>query len=172
MSEKKRRTRTEMGDKTKAIQRGTVITAGGSTAVFIDNSAAVLAELKSAETKILTMVGLAAVRHAKKLCPVGTTESTGKKGYRGGTLRNSINFRVDEAEKTLEVGSNVEYAPYVELGTGPHFVPPPEWERFEAEKGKGVGKAYVKPRPFIRPAIEEHRDEYKKIAERELKKGG
>lgn len=160
-----------MDSKTKAIQRGTVVTAGGSTAVFIDNSKAVLSELKSAETRLLTMIGLAAVRHAKKLCPVGTQESTGQKGYRGGTLRNSINFRVNEGEKTLEVGSPVEYAPYVELGTGPHFVPPPEWERFEAEKGKGVGKAYVKPRPYIRPAIEDHRDEYQRIAERELKGG-
>lgn len=132
-----------------------------------------LAALDDAETKILTMIGLKAERYAKKLCPVGTEESTGVKGYRGGTLRNSIAFLVDAAgeNKTLEVGSNVEYAPYVELGTGPHFVPPPEWERFESEKGKGVGKAYVKPRPYIRPAIEEHREEYQRIAERELKGG-
>ena len=142
------------------------------TMQFTDNSDRALNKLERVKARILTIIGLKAEKYAKKLCPVGTTESTGKKGYRGGTLRDSINFRVDEAEKTLEVGSNVEYAPYVELGTGPHFVPPPEWERFEAEKGKGVGKAYVKPRPFIRPAIEEHRDEYKKIAERELKKGG
>ena len=139
---------------------------------FTDNSDQALNELERVKARILSTIGMKAERYAKKLCPVGTTESTGKKGYRGGTLRNSINFRVNVTTDTLEVGSNVEYAPYVELGTGPHFVPPPEWERFEAEKGKGVGKAYVKPRPFIRPAIEEHRDEYKKIAERELKKGG
>lgn len=139
---------------------------------FTDNSDRALNELERVKARILSTIGMKAERYAKKLCPVGTTESTDKKGYRGGTLRNSINFRVNVTTDTLEVGSNVEYAPYVELGTGPHFVPPPEWERFEAEKGKGVGKAYVKPRPFIRPAIEEHRDEYKKIAERELKKGG
>lgn len=139
---------------------------------FTDNSDRALNELERVKARILSAIGMKAERYAKKLCPVGTTESTGKKGYRGGTLRNSINFRVNVTTDTLEVGSNVEYAPYVELGTGPHFVPPPEWERFEAEKGKGVGKAYVKPRPFIRPAIEGHRDEYKKIAERELKKGG
>lgn len=137
---------------------------------FTDNSRAFLTELEKAKAKILESIGLKAEKYAKKLCPVGTAESTGKKGYRGGTLRNSISHRVVNND-TLEVGSNVEYAPYVELGTGPHFVPPPEWERFEAEKGKGVGKAYVKPRPFIRPAIEEHRDEYQRIAERELKGG-
>lgn len=138
---------------------------------FTDNSDRALSELERAKARILSAIGMKAERYAKKLCPVGTVESTGKKGYRGGTLRNSITYRVDVTTDTLEVGSGVEYAPYVELGTGPHFVPPPEWERFEAERGKGVGKAYVKPRPFIRPAIEEHRDEYQSIAERELKGG-
>ena len=135
-----------------------------------DNSDHALSKLKRVKAKVLKTIGLKAEGYAKKLCPVGTEESTGAKGYRGGTLRNSITHRVVNGD-TLEVGSNVEYAPYVELGTGPHFVPPPEWERFEAEKGKGVGRAYVKPRPYIRPAIEEHRDEYQRIAERELKGG-
>ena len=156
-----------------AVKKGEIIGKGGTTVVFSDNSKEILESLESAATKILTIIGLKAEGYAKKKCPVGTVESTGKKGYRGGTLRNSITFRVNAKgkEKTLEVGSNVEYAPYVELGTGPHFVPPPEWERFEAEKGKGVGKAYVKPRPYIRPAIEEHVDEYQRITERELKGG-
>lgn len=134
---------------------------------FTDNSGQVLDALDSAKTKILNMIGLKAEGYAKKLCPVGTVESTGIKGYRGGTLRNSITFRVEDDE--LSVGSNVEYAPYVELGTGPHFQKPPEWEHFETERGKGVGRAYVHPRPYIRPAIEDHRDEYKQIAESELK---
>ena len=137
---------------------------------FTDNSQRVLSELERSKAKILESIGMKAEKYAKKLCPVGTEESTGIKGYRGGTLRNSIAYRVTSAD-TLEVGSNVEYAPYVELGTGPHFVPPPEWERFETEKGKGVGKAYVKPRPYIRPAIEDHRDEYREIVEKELKGG-
>lgn len=136
-----------------------------------DNSAQFLAELARKKRVILTEIKDKAVDYAADLCPVGTEASTGIKGYPGGTLKQSITGRIVNGD-TLEVGSNVGYAPYVELGTGPHFVPPPEWERFEAEKGKGVGKAYVKPRPFIRPAIEDHRDEYQKIAERELKKGG
>ena len=136
---------------------------------FTDNSGIFLSEMERAKKKALETMGQKAEGYAKKLCPVGTEESTGVKGYRGGTLRNSITHRVNG--DVLEVGSDVEYAPYVELGTGPHFVPPPEWERFESEKGKGVGKAYVKPRPYIRPAIEDHRDEYKRIAEREMKGG-
>lgn len=136
---------------------------------FTDNSSKFLSALGDAENQVLELIGQKAEGYAKKLCPVGTVESTGKKGYRGGTLRNSIAHKVQG--DVLSVGSNVEYAPYVELGTGPHFVPPPEWERFESEKGKGVGRAYVKPRPFIRPAIENHKDEYQQIAETVLKGG-
>lgn len=137
---------------------------------FTDNSAQFLRELATAKQKILETIGQKAEGYAKKLCPVGTPESTGIEGYRGGTLRNSIAHRVENGD-TMALGSNVEYAPYVELGTGPHFTPPPEWEQFTTERGSGVGKAYVKPRPYIRPAIEDHRNEYESIAERELKGG-
>lgn len=133
---------------------------------FTDNSGKFLSELESAKQKILETIGLKAEGYAKKLCPVGTPESTGIAGYRGGTLRNSITHRVQK--DVLSLGSNVEYAPYVELGTGPHFEPPPEWEQFTTKKGSGMGNAYVKPRPYIRPAIEDHRDEYENIAKREL----
>jgi phage gpG-like protein len=138
---------------------------------FTDNSAKFLAELERAKAKALETIGQKAEGYAKKLCPVGTPESTGIAGYRGGTLRNSITHRVENGD-TMALGSNVEYAPYVELGTGPHFQPPPEWEKFTTERGSGVGNAYVKPRPYIRPAIEDHRNEYQSIAERELKRGG
>ena len=134
---------------------------------FTDNSAKVLADLTRAKARTMEIIGLKAEGYAKKLCPVGTVESTGIKGYRGGTLRNSITHAVDK--DTVAIGSNVEYAPYVELGTGPHFEPPPDWETFTSKRGSGVGRAYVKPRPYLQPAIEEHRDEYKTIMESELR---
>lgn len=127
----------------------------------------VISALNAAKPKILEIIGLKAEKYAKALCPVGTVESTGKKGYRGGTLRNSITHSIDD--DTLSVGSNVEYASYVELGTGPNFTPPPEWESFDTPKGSGIGHGYVKPRPYLRPAIEEHLSEYADIIEKELK---
>lgn len=57
----------------------------------------------------LEKVGLTAERYAKLACPVGTPESTGKKGYVGGTLRNSISHTHDK--NTAYIGTNVEYAP-------------------------------------------------------------
>ena len=135
----------------------------------IDNSAEVLSELSRAKARVLETIGLKAEGYAKRLCPVGTVESTGIKGYRGGTLRNSITHAVNG--DVLSVGSNVEYAPYVELGTGPHFEPPPDWETFTSKRGSGVGRSYVKPRRYLQPAIEEHAGEYKTIAENELRGG-
>ena len=144
---------------------------------FEDHSGEILQRLAEAKEHILRKVGAKAVDYAQDLCPVGTVESVGswapkngkgKRTYRGGTLRNSINYRVDG--DVLSIGSDVEYAPYVELGTGPHFKPPPEWEDFDVPPSKGTGRSYVKPRPYIRPAIEDHAEEYEKIAEQELKK--
>ena len=132
-----------------------------------DNTEEILSELEEKTDIALTMVGIKVEKFAKALCPVGTPESTGKKGYRGGTLRNSITFEVSDS--VLEVGSNVEYAPYVELGTGPHFEAPPEWEQFESSKGSGVGGGYVKPRPFLRPAVLDHINEYEALIEKVLK---
>ena len=134
---------------------------------FTDNSAEVLAGLDRAKARALETIGLKAEGYAKKLCPVGTVESTGKKGYRGGTLRNSITHVVDG--DVLSVGSNIPYAAYVELGTGPHFEPPPDWETFTSKRGSGVGRGYVKPRRYLQPAIEEHAGEYKTIMESELR---
>ena len=136
---------------------------------FTDNSAEVLAGLDRAKARALETIGLKAEGYAKKLCPVGTVESTGKKGYRGGTLRNSITHAVDG--DVLSVGSNIPYAAFVELGTGPHFEPPPDWETFTSKRGSGVGRGYVKPRRYLQPAIEEHAGEYKTIAENELRGG-
>ena len=135
--------------------------------ITANNTREVLNELDNNVQRALTMIGIKIEKYAKALCPVGTPESTGKKGYRGGTLRNSITFAVDGEE--LTVGSNVEYAPYVELGTGPYFTPPPEWEHFESKRGSGEGTGYVHPRPYLRPAIESHIDEYKNIVKNELK---
>lgn len=146
-----------------------------------DNTKEFLEFLDNATEKALTEIGIKVEGYAKKLCPVGKGIWKDKygvihvtKGYRGGTLRNSITYKVEsEGDKgTVAIGSNVEYAPYVELGTGQYFEPPPSWETFEAERGAGIKKGgYVKARKFLRPAIENHISEYQKIIKNELKNG-
>jgi HK97 gp10 family phage protein len=54
---------------------------------------------------------------ASKNAPVGTPESTGVKGYVGGTLRQSIDSRVKDGGFQGEIFSGVKYAQYQNNGT-------------------------------------------------------
>ena len=63
-------------------------------------------------TIALDAVGQTAEADVKILVPVGTPESTGIKGYVGGRLRSSISHEV--RDKEVVIGTNVEYAKYVE----------------------------------------------------------
>lgn len=83
-----------------------------------------------------------------------------------GNLMNSITHEVDKKELSVKIGTNVEYAPYVEFGTGEYA------ENGEGRKGgwfytNDKGKTYftlgMKPRPFLRTAFYENKDEIKKI---------
>lgn len=94
---------------------------------------------------------------------------------RTGNLRNSITHDAvaEDNAVTVIVGSAVEYAPYVELGTGAH-----------ASGGGGRGSSWVyqgqdgnwhrtsgmPPRPFIRPAVENHINDYRGVLQAELSK--
>lgn len=90
---------------------------------YVEIDQAALAELLSSPTgevaKDLTRRALQVHRAAVRLCPVGTPESTGKKGYAGGRLRSSLTWELatDADGLMAVVGTDVEYAPYVELGT-------------------------------------------------------
>lgn len=114
--------------------------------IFNSNSKAVTDAVTQAMARALEICGGKAETYAKQLCPVGTPESTGIPGYQGGTLRNSITHQQMD-EKTEIIGTNVKYAPFVELGT-----------------------YKMKARPFLRPAAENHKAEYKQVIERELAK--
>ena len=74
---------------------------------FTDNSKEVLEAMQQAAVRALEKCGLTAEGYAKRLCPVDT-----------GNLRNSITHTGDEEEPAAYIGSTVEYAAYVELGTG------------------------------------------------------
>ena len=97
------------------------------------NAEQVKSELKSEKDIALEQIGLIAERYAKELCPVDT-----------GRLRNSISHARDGDE--VVIGTNVEYAPYVELGT-----------------------RRMSPRPFLKPAAENHASEYSNIVMNALK---
>ena len=100
---------------------------------FKDNTDEVLAALERAKKRGLEAIGLAAEGHAKKETPVDT-----------GRLRNSISHETDD--EAAYIGTNVEYAPYVELG---------------ARGRSGVH--------MLQRAASEHSDEYKRLMEYSMK---
>lgn len=110
---------------------------------IIDNSSEVLAAMKDQVLKALESIGQEAEGYAKDDCPVDT-----------GRLRNSITFEVVDDEKAVYIGTNVEYAPYVEYNEKARH-DPPEF---------GGGKAH-----FLRDAAANHGDHYEAIMEAALK---
>ena len=101
----------------------------GLVEVRADNREAIANAIDRALVAALEEVGLVAEGYAKRACPVDT-----------GRLRNSITHIVDEGTRHVVIGTNVEYAPYVELGT-----------------------RRQKPQPFLKPAAEDHASTYKGI---------
>ena len=96
---------------------------------YKDNSQQILAALEKGKRNALTAIGATAETYAKKATPVDT-----------GRLRNSISHAVDG--EAVYIGSNVEYAPYVELGT-----------------------SRAKAHHMLQKAATEHSAEYKRLAE-------
>ena len=98
-----------------------------------DNTQEVLSALDKAIERGLEAIGLTAEGHAKKETPVDT-----------GRLRNSISHATDK--EAAYIGTNVEYALYVELGA-------------KGRDGKHM----------LQRAATEHTAEYKKLMEDSIK---
>lgn len=126
-----------------------------------DNSGLVKEELQAAVLRALEECGLTAEGYAKPLCPVDT-----------GNLRNSITHQVQENEQACYIGSNSEYAAYVELGTGKYYPGGRQtpWVYKDA-KGNWHLTHGQRAQPYIKPAVADHTKTYRDIIEAELKNG-
>lgn len=95
-------------------------------------------------SKALNRACLVVENEAKRLCPVDT-----------GDLRNSINHEVHNDVGI--VGTNKEYAPYVEFGTGIFAVEgngrDTPWS-YQDDKGEWHTTVGQKPQPFLETAIQ------------------
>ena len=100
---------------------------------YKDYSKEVLAALEKGKRNALTAIGATAETHAKDNITADDLIDTGR-------LRNSISHAVDG--EAVYIGSNVEYAPYVELGT-----------------------SRAKAHHMLQKAATEHSAEYKRLAE-------
>lgn len=106
----------------------------GGVEVRVDNRDEFKRGMEAALATALEEIGLTAEGYAKRACPVDT-----------GRLRNSITHIVDEDGALAVLGTNVEYAPFVELGT-----------------------RHQKPQPYLKPAAEDHESTYRSIFRKHL----
>ena len=106
--------------------------------------------LATAIPNALEKIGLTAEAYAKLELSTpkehGDKDKTVRPNVDTGRLRNSITHVVRESEQAVYIGTNVEYAPYVEMGT-----------------------SRAREYPYLRPAATEHTDEYVRILRDELK---
>lgn len=97
-----------------------------------DHTEEVLDGIRQAKARALEKIGLVAEGYAKRLCPVDT-----------GNLRNSITHDTDD--EAAYIGTNVEYAVYVEMGT-----------------------VNTPAQPYLKPAAADHMEKYRNILKSEL----
>lgn len=122
---------------------------------FVDNSAAVKRELERAAIRGLIKSAMLVEGQAVLLVPTKT-----------GALKKSIGYKVNESELVAYVGTNCEYAIYVEFGTG---------EFAENGNGRQGGWVYrtpdgevhftygMPPQPYLRPAFRQNQKAIKDI---------
>lgn len=113
--------------------------------IVVNNTDKVKSELAGRIPTILEAVGIEAEGNAVDEINQLIYDTPESPSYvRTGRLKNSITHVV--SGDAVYIGTNVEYAPYVELGT-----------------------SRMKPRPFLKNAATKYEDDYKKIVEDGLK---
>jgi HK97 gp10 family phage protein len=128
---------------------------------FNDYSEEVLEAFDDACLRALERCGQQAEGYAKDLAPVDT-----------GALRNSITHKVVDSEPSAYIGTNMEYAPYVEFGTGQYSTtgggtPKSKWA-YMGDDGKWHVGVPMKPQPYLKPAVADHQGTYRNIFKDEL----
>ena len=111
-----------------------------------DNSNLIKDALEDQVEQALIAVGITAENNAKREITRAVYDTPESKSYvRTGRLRNSLTHSVAMNEKAVYIGSAVEYAAYVELGT-----------------------SKMRARPYLRPAVTNYTDEYKNLIKQAL----
>ena len=134
---------------------------------FIDNSAEAIREKNAAVEAALEAMGFQAETHAKQnITSAGRVDTS--------AMRNSVNHSVAADEEVVYVGTNIEYAIYHEYGTGIHAEGgrgrQTPWT-YKDKKGQWHRTKGMKAIHFLRNAVQDHIDEYKRIAEKYLSRG-
>jgi HK97 gp10 family phage protein len=132
------------------------------------------AERKRAMAMAINRVVIRVESDAKRRCPVN------KKKRQGNVLRSSINGQkipvsgnVSAKEMNAYVSTDVEYAAFVEFGTGTRGAA--TGANMPSDYVHGAGKkrpnsAGMAAQPYLFPAVEENRDGFRKLIKEALTK--
>lgn len=123
---------------------------------FSDNSKLFGEAFEAACKRALERCGMQAEGYAKDLTPVDT-----------GNLRNSITHKVSGDD--VYIGTNNEYAAYVELGTGKYTEGGRQdpWV-YKDEEGRWHHTHGQRAQPYLKPAVADHKQTYRNIIKDEL----
>ena len=155
---------------------------------IVDNSDEIIRLMRGATKRAARTIGGEIVKYAKG----GVDRARGPMGNAWPqeatiALKNSLTAEVTEknGDPVLRVGSNMEIAPYIELGTGREYDPPESWLEYHGSDGHTkagldswiyfdpvdnafkVGKP-VPPTPYLSPAVLDHLEQYRKIIQKDL----
>jgi HK97 gp10 family phage protein len=123
-----------------------------------------LKKLDKIVDRALTESGILIQSRAKQLAPVDF-----------GQLRKSISRALDSGQKTITVFTNLEYAIFVEFGTGIHAEDGKgkrePWTYFSKRLGRYVTTQGHKSRPFMRVALLGARNSIATIFKKRLDEG-
>lgn len=130
-----------------------------------DHSDEAIAAKDRAVRAALEAMGMQAVTHARQNITAAGRVDTG-------ALRSSIDRQVAADEELVYVGTNQEYAVYNEMGTGIYLEGgggrQTPWS-YQDKKGIWHTTRGMKPIHFLKNAVQDHKDEYQRIAEQYLK---
>lgn len=129
-----------------------------------DHSEEVLRALQNAIERALMAMGDTAVNHAAQNLNRQHAVDTGR-------LKGSIKRAIRGED--VYIGTNVEYAPYIEFGTGHYSTTGGGTLKKSWVYKDAFGnwhRAYPRPaRPYLKPAVTDHADEYWSLLEESLK---
>ena len=131
-----------------------------------------LNEVIEALDKIANPLGIEAA--LQEACMLVEREAKIKAPKQDGTLRNSITSTVEGLVGT--VYTPLEYAPYVEYGTGLFSVHPMggrkavPWVYKDEKTGEFIATSGQHPQPYMFPALEENREEIIRIIRESITK--
>lgn len=125
---------------------------------FTTNLSTALRGTEAAARRALEIIGGMAETHAKEQLVANGSVVTGR-------LMGSITHEVEGDGRAVVIGTNVEYAPFVELG---HRQEP---GRYVPKLGKRLKADHVAAKPYLRPAVENHTAEYQNVLEIEFRNG-